>query len=509
MNKSKSRLMLLMIVLTVSLSLPSAPASLSSLVVSDLQELAMIPEARGDLEDLNDPPKYQIRVEVNLDERSPSFIGEEKISFTNNEGVGLEKLYLRLYPNGHKTYGNGRLEITQILVAGQEVQLILSTADTVVEVPLPQLLEPQEQITLDVAFTGIVSSDSAIGSSFHYGVYSQNQGVVTLANWYPMLAVYDDEGWNLDPVYGWGDAVYSDVSLYEVRITAPAEALVVATGSRVPGLSSSEGNTATDYYVSGPTRDFFVALSRDFQLASREVGDTIVNSYFLPGNTAGGQAALEVGASAVEVFDELFGLYPYVEFDVLVPPLPFSGGVEYPGLILLSDRLDQTDITFQWVVAHEVAHQWWYGVVGNDVLDEPWLDEALVTYCSAVYIEETLGDSAFQAVLDDWRRRYERARAKGVNAPIASPVTAFTGNSDYTPIVYYGGALFYHALRQRIGDEAFFQSLQKYYQEFKYRVATTEELLALFEEVSGQQLDDLYQGWLFAGAPAALCGLGP
>jgi aminopeptidase N len=64
--------------------------------------------------------------------------------------------------------------------------------------------------------------------------------------------------------------------------------------------------------------------------------------------------------------------------------------------------------------------------------------------------------------------------------------------------VYYGGALFYHALRERIGDEAFFESLREYYQRFHYRIATTKELLRLFEEVSGEELDDLYEEWLFA-----------
>ena len=467
--------------------------------VSDLQELAMIPEVRSDLEALRDLPRYKIHMKMNLDQESPGFQGEETITFINGEEIILENLYLRLYPNGHKTYGNGSLNLIKVLVAGREVHPVLTVEETVVEVPLQEPLPPGGQVKLEVEFEGEISKDFA-GVRFNYGVYNYTQGVMTLANWYPILAVYDDEGWNLDPVYGWGDAVYSDVGLYEVSISTPAKTVVATSGFEVPGKSSQNGNATTHFYVSGPTRDFFIALSRDFQVLKREVGDTVVNCYFLPGKLAVSRAALEVSATALEVFDRLFGLYPYVELDVLVLPLPFTGGVEYPGIILLSDGLfsDLDDTISRSVVAHEVAHQWWYGVVGSDVIDEPWLDEALATYSSALYIEETLGKTCFEGVLADWQERYTRARAAGTCASITSPVTSFTSNSDYTPIVYYGGALFYHALRERIGDEAFFEGLREYYRQFRYKIATTEKLLTLFEEVSGEELDDLYEEWLFA-----------
>ncbi|HID11934.1 MAG TPA: hypothetical protein EYP17_11640, partial [Candidatus Latescibacteria bacterium] len=144
-NRSKFLIVLLLMVLVVGLS--SGRTSPGS-VVSDLQELAMIPDARGDLKDLQDLPKYEIEMVVNLDEQNPGFKGEETITFTNNEGIALESLYLRLYPNGHEIYGNGSLEVTQVLVESEEAQPILRVEGTVVEVPLPVALEPKERIKL-------------------------------------------------------------------------------------------------------------------------------------------------------------------------------------------------------------------------------------------------------------------------------------------------------------------------------------------------------------------------
>ncbi len=91
--------------------------------------------------------------------------------------------------------------------------------------------------------------------------------------------------------------------------------------------------------------------------------------------------------SALEIYNQQFGAYPYKELDVVEGPMRNALGVEYPGIVMIGASLykapEKPD--FEITVAHEVAHQWWYNVVGNDVFDEPWLDEALATYSSDVY----------------------------------------------------------------------------------------------------------------------------
>ncbi|MFQ6117984.1 MAG: M1 family metallopeptidase, partial [Candidatus Bipolaricaulia bacterium] len=327
------------------------------------------------------------------------------------------------------------------------------------------------------------------------------------ANWFPIAAAYDEEGWHLDPVYGWGDAVYSETALFEVWITAPPDQVVIASGTKLAQTINPDG-TVTHHYVSGPLRDFFIGLSPNFARLTTQIGETRVNSYYLNGNEPGGQAALTVAANAVGLFNRLYGTYPFAELDVLEVPLPWVGGVEYPGLVLISDRLYGSDeyltgeeLQFAMIVSHETAHQWWYSLVGNDVIGEPWLDEALATYSSGVYIEKFLGEVAYQELLRDWEGNYQRLRA-WVDAPVTAPLERFSYNTYYG-IVYCGGALFYHELQAKLGDGPFFASLQEYFQRFKYRVATTADLLGIFEEVSGQDLEELYEEWLFAPQESA------
>ncbi len=90
-------------------------------------------------------------------------------------------------------------------------------------------------------------------------------------------------------------------------------------------------------------------------------------------------------------YDQRIGAYPFSELDVVATPTS-AGGIEYPGLVVIADSLYKEDTTFrEVVVAHEVAHQWWYSLVGNDQIDEPWLDEAFAQFTTALYYRDRYG----------------------------------------------------------------------------------------------------------------------
>lgn len=452
-------------------------------------------------------PYYRLWLEVSfsIGGADPEFTGHERLEYVNTEGQALEELYLRLYPNGGLTYGSGSLTITAAKVNGTMTELAIEANGTAVRVPLEKPLLPGESLVLELAFTGRVPQGFASSNGSSYGIYDYSGGMLKLANWFPILAAYDEAGWHLDPFYNWGDAVYSETANFEVWITAPAEQVVVASGTELEQIANPDG-TVTHHYTAELMRDFFVAMSPYLARLTAQVGSTQVNSYYFVGDELGGQKALEVGANALALFNERFGLYPFPELDLLETSLPWAGGVEYPGVVLISDKLygpaeymAKQELQFAMIVSHEVAHQWWYSLVGNDVIREPWLDEALATYSSGIYAQEFLGPRAYQDLLSDWEANWRRARAQ-VEAPITAPLDRFYNNSIYYGIVYCGGALFYDELRAYLGDGPFFAGLQEYFRRFEYQVAKTNELLATFEEVSGRELDELYNRWLFTPA---------
>jgi aminopeptidase N len=131
--------------------------------------------------------------------------------------------------------------------------------------------------------------------------------------------------------------------------------------------------------------------------------------------------------------------------------------------------------------------------VGNDQQDEPWLDEALTQYSTVLFYELYEGwDGAVSEVLEP---RYEAVAGTEEDDVISRPVAAYT-ESNYGPVVYAKGPLFFHALRQEVGDEAFTAILQTYFNTYRYEIANGAEFLSLAENVSGQDLTDLTTEWL-------------
>jgi len=463
------------------------------------QAQALLPEARAELDALEGLTHYQIDVEV--DPETHSFQGVAVVQVTNREDAPQDALFFRLLPNGHKSYGNGSLAISHARVNGQPVDISLSQADTILQVQLPESLAVGASLEVTLDFIGVIPLDFGGENSGGYGIYNQSQGVIALSGWYPILAVYDTGGWHLEPVSQIGDSGYSDIALYSVDVSAPPEMSVAATGVETATLPGSP--MTRHRFISGPARDFFLILSAEFQVASQEVGSVRLNAYGLPENAGGEQAALQVAADALEIYNQNFGPYPLTELDIVAAPMKYALGVEFPGIVLIASNLyeDPKAATFIGTIAHEVAHQWWYNLVGNDVYAEPWLDESLATYSTALYYESGVGKGAYDGYMQYLQGRYDALVADGLDDVVTQPLMYFEELNNprvYGSVAYTKGALFFDALRQQIGDQAFLSGLQGYYRANKYQIATTQDLLAAFRQTVEEPLDDLIEEWLYS-----------
>ena len=238
-----------------------------------------------------DPAHYSIALDIDPSLRS--FEGEALVKYTNQEDVALDELYFRLLPNGHKSYGDGSLAVSQVLLDGQAASTELSQQDTVLKVSLPESLPPGESVEIELSFEGQVPLDfGGTAEPAGYGIYNLTQDVLALSGWYPILAVYDDQGWHLDPVSEIGDSVYSDTALYSVKVCAPDELVLASTGSPID-RQTSDGTTCTQI-ESGPTRDFFLVASPSFKVDSQQVDGFTVNAYSLPGHESASRLALQI-----------------------------------------------------------------------------------------------------------------------------------------------------------------------------------------------------------------------
>jgi hypothetical protein len=437
----------------------------------------------------------QYRLDLQLDPVTATLTGTETLVFTNRTGKPLADLVFHLYPNlrgGQSALGfGGKLDVRCAAFNGVPVRPVLEADNWLLRLPFAAPLQPDQTVEATIHF----SATSPVNGGDHvYSAFNRSKNVWALASFYPILAIRTGDTWDMAKPNGWGDFVNSDMALYHVRVTTPAGQDLLATGE-VRGDCGAERCSST--IAAGPQRDFTMALVQGWQQERRAVGDTTVVSSFPPDQRAAGERALTLTADAVARYNQRFGPYPYTEFDVL--PIPASGfaGVEYPGLIMINDhyyiQTDAPQLDLQDVVVHEVAHEWWYNVVGNDVLREPWLDEGLTSYTGEYLYTEWSGQG--QKPVTE-RRRAQLEQLGLDKTPIDGSVDSYREPRAYVAVIYGRAPLFFEALRREVGDAAFFRFLQEYYKRYAFSRATTAGFERLLEDVAGRQLDPFLAQWI-------------
>lgn len=449
----------------------------------------MTEAARSDVAELEHLTRYDIDLTIGIE--SLSLSARQHTLYTNSETTELEELYFNLFPNSSRFAAS--MDIEGASVAGQEVPFDYELGDTAAKVTLPEPLLPGETIMVTLDFTARVPHVQ----ENYYLVFVYAQGVLSLGDWHPMVAVYDDEGWNLGfPEGDVGEIVYSESAFYTVRLTLPAGLTVIATGVEAERRVNADG-TQTSVYYGGPVRDFHIVVSDRYEVVSGMVGDTMINSYYWPEDEACGAEILWFANLALNLYNQLYGPYPFKELDLVEADL-WPWGIEWPGFILVGEPLfsDPEEACGEWHVVHEVAHQWWYSVVGSDQVDEPWLDEALANYSTALYYRMVYDPERAEAEIREHINQRYAAYVQAYGDGIVGGSTRDYTRASYYPLVYGKGALFFDALRELMGDEAFFEGLRRYYKEYKYDVATPEGWLRIMEQTYGQPLDEFYERWI-------------
>jgi hypothetical protein len=469
---------------------------------SNVQVPAAVPPPTAKGADVN-----QYIIDAVLDTADKVLTAEQQVIYVNNDDVELSELYFHIYTNAFRKqetapflfddfsraysrgFKPGYTEIEAIeLSKGQSRKALeyslQGVGETILKIKLPEPLKPEDSINLRFKYKVIIPP---AGERFGYGDSNINMG-----NWYPVAAVYDDEGWNLDKYYSIGDPFYSDVSDYTVNIKAPEEYIIAASGSLAE--ERIEGGYKNWKFQGSKMRDFAFVASNSFRVAEDKVGNTVVKSYYYKGHEKRGKEALDIGKRSIEIFNSAYGEYPYPTYSIVETEFP--SGMEYPGLVYISTKYYDNDSNaniFMYTTVHETAHQWWYGVVGNDQIDEAWLDEGFATYSEGIFTEMEYGEGngdLYYKYLEESAK--EDIRSKAYDGVILKPLSRYENWNDYGPAVYTGGAALLNEIRKQVGDQAFFIIMQAYYDEYSFKNATTEDFLRICEEVGNTEFDDLF-----------------
>jgi aminopeptidase N len=431
------------------------------------------------------------RMDVFIDEDFQSVSGRQRVHYTNNESQPLDRLYVRLFPN----LAGGEAGVSAVRVDGRAVEPVYEARRSAIMLTLGENLSPGESLVVELEFSTTIPREM----EGNYGLFGYFDGFLVLDTFYPMIPVYDDQGWQREATPPNGDPTYNDISFYLVRVHAPAGLSILATGTEIDRRLVDDEQIVT--FASGPARDFYIAVSEDLELLEANVGETVVRSYAPARFSEHSRLVLEGGVAALNAFERRFGEYPYTEMELVSTPMQ-ALGIEYPGLMAMNlDMYDPgasiagvpSSIYLESTVAHEVAHQWFYNLVGNDQVQEPWLDEAFAQYATYLYYLDTYGEAAAASYQQSWSQRWDRTERAEI--PIGLPAGEYRG-AEYSAIVYGRGPLFLAEVARQLGDESMQALLRQYVESHAWGIASGESFRLLLEDECACEMDALFADWV-------------
>ena len=457
---------------------------------------ALKEEFQSDFEGMEKAPRYYLTVSITP--TGELLTGIAEVVVTNYSPDKWRYLIFRLYP-ALPQYG-GEMSIQGVAVNGQPTTFIYQAQNSAARVDLAQPLSPDEQVT--VRFNYRLTIPQWSDNSNIYALFGRSQQMTTLPLFYPSLAVYQADPalgsgtWWQDMGTARGDAAFNVSSLFVVTATIASEQVPVVSGSLVEATANENGQTRY-VWVTGPVREFILHMSPAFSSTSTEAYGTRITSYWLPGQEAAGRAALNYAASSLRIYSDYFGGYPGREMSVAVAPLTYRG-MEYPQVNLLGVELyTRFQNTMEILVAHEVAHQWWYQLVHNDPVNMPWVDEALAEYSVKLYYERLHGpQDASLLERQRWQTPLDMLASANEDESLNRPVDSFENGQQYETVIYGKGALFYDRMREVLGDRRFQRFVRDYLANHRYQIVDTTAWRKSLDALQLPELEMLFDDWV-------------
>ncbi|AXG73831.1 T9SS C-terminal target domain-containing protein [Flavobacterium arcticum] len=373
-----------------------------------------------------------------------------------------------------------QLTVSMATMGGEELIFEQNTNDElIVNFPTP-LIEGSEN-TIIVTYSGQPPLDS---DGFNTGNHNGIPEIWTLSqpygakDWWPCKQDLNDKIDNID-----------------VYITAPSEYESVSNGMEQSQIDNGNGTTTTRFQHNFPIPAYLIAIAvTDYTIYEQTAGTApntfpIVN-YLYPESADNSTAQLAVTPSIMELFEDLFETYPFHEEKYGHAQCSIPGGMEHTTVSFMGSFGRE-------LIAHELAHQWFGDKVTCGSWKDIWLNEGFATYLSGLVVEHMDSEEFFPAWKAD-RIEYITSLPDG-NLYLTDTDTTSVGRIFSNRLTYNKGAMVVHMLRYKLGDTDFYQGVKNYLAdpELAYGYAKTPDLQAHLEAVSGMDLNEFFQDWVY------------
>ena len=394
---------------------------------------------------------------------------------------GLNKITLHLADN---------LKITKVTQGKFSIDFIHH--NNLLDIYLVQSLNKNEKTEIEIFYYG--HPQEGLNFSYHqdYPIIWSLDEPIGARYWFPC---YDHP---------------SDKATVEIRVTVPADMIVASNGKLIDIITNND-NTVTYFWKEDyPIATYLISISatnyeifRNFYLSGKGKNMEIV--YFVyPEDIVLAQEDFSVTPSMVEFFSNLFGEYPFLEEKYGMAEIPGSTAMEHQTCTSYPSTLITGTHKYDWIIAHELAHQWWGDLVTLSDWPDIWLNEGFATYSDALWHEHIYGFEGLKSRMADFKNIYF-THHKGSEHPIYNPPSGHL----FCAIEYEKAAWVLHMLRFVVGDSKFWRILRRYAILYAYGNASTNDFQHVCEEIYGENLDWFFNEWIYeSGYPVYQFGWG-
>lgn len=470
---------------------------------------------------------YTMNIDMDVD--TYQFTGKQHIKYTNNSPDVLDKVFYHLYFNAFQPGSEMDVRAQHIKTPDRRLATNIGTREnpvyesriaklkddeigfinikslkqngkkltyeitgTIVKVMLNSPIQPGETVDFDMNFIGQVPIQIRRSGR------NNKEGVaLSMAQWYPKLAEYDDEGWH---AYSYIAREFHGVwGNYDVKITIDKNYTIGGTGYLQNANEIGHGYTSKPVVPKGDklTWHFKAPNVHDFTWAAdpNYVHDTLQVPdgpmlHFLYKNTMS-QDKLDnwkylqpFASQLMTYFSELVGKYPYEQYSIIQGG---DGGMEY-GMCTLVLGEGTFEGLFKGTISHEMAHTWFQFLIANNEAKHEWMDEGFATYIEY----KAMNDMFDKGMPNPWLRpylSYFTLATSGEEQPLTTLADKYDHNSLYSKAAYYKGCVFMSQLGYLIGEDNLDKTIKRYFKEWVFKHPKPIDFIRVAEKVSGLELD--------------------
>lgn len=451
---------------------------------------------------------YFLNVDIDCENKIVNV--KQEVEYTNSlPEVALKNLQFHIYPkaftegiinrpvsslNEKKAYPNGvsygDVEIKKVCLENEEVECDYLNADKdILSINLSEELYYNDSVKVSMEYTLKLPN---INHRYGYG-----ENTINLGNFFLIACVYDEnEGFFNNSYHYNGDPFYSDISNFDAVVSYDENYILSSSGVKID--EKIEDGKKIDTIKAKGVRDFALILSDKYKILSEKVGDTTVNYYYYHDKYP--DKSLKASCDSLKTFNNLFAVYPYEELNVCESNFVY-GGMEYPNIVFISDSIENYE-DYIYTIVHEIAHQWWYQMVGNNEYKYGFLDEGLTEYSTYLFFDKNPEynmdtremvkntTNSYLLFIDVYEEVYGK-----VDTSMLRSLDEYITEPEYIYMAYVKGVLMFDNLKEIVGEDNFIKSLKYYFKQNVGKNAKPSDLIYAFNKKCAGDFETYFNSW--------------